>query len=158
MQVLFGKISWFLLALILISRPLAELSGWTPLLRGLKYRRYLGWACGIAALIHGSLFISENRTGFALLLSDFRSYVFWGLAALAVLMVPLLTSNGFSRVILKGRWKLLQKFAYLAFISAAIHVFLIKKEWDALALPIIWGSLWILAWKKRRKFNANGAK
>jgi sulfoxide reductase heme-binding subunit YedZ len=152
-HILFAKISWGLLILILWWRPLAQIANNKFLLRKLPYRKQLGIICGLSAILHVIIYLVGND----LLNIYFTQVSFWsfgnlfgwGNLAFLALLIPLLTSNIFSQRILKGRWKTLQKFSYPAFIFTGIHVALAKGEWIAGLVPVmIWAVLWVWADKK----------
>lgn len=155
-HILFAKISWLLLIVILIMRPLIEVTGDRNLGYLLRYRKNLGIASGIAALLHVGIFL----VGMNLFTTYFtngifwswHSYLGWGSFALVAMMFPLLTSNVFSQRRLRHWWKRVQKISYLVFIFTGVHIAMVKDEWLEAFIPIfIWAILWTWAEIKRAK-------
>ncbi|NCU41746.1 MAG: hypothetical protein EOM19_03420 [Candidatus Moranbacteria bacterium] len=153
---LFGNIAWMLLIIILYSRPLADIfrSRWLFIL--LRYRRQLGIASGVFAILHIGLYIWGNEYFFSYLSEpsflEWNNFILWGILAFIVLLFPFLTSNTFSQRILKRRWKTLQNFSYLAFVFVGMHTWLVKEEMLFTFIPVfIWGGLWSWAYIKKKK-------
>lgn len=81
-----------------------------------------------------------------------NNFLGWGSLALAAMILPLVTSNNFSRRFLGGNWKKLQRLVYPAFIFIGMHIYFLKDDWVAGFLPIIvWLVLWIWAGVKNKK-------
>ena len=155
LQVLFAKISWILLIIILMARPLNDLYHHKILLLILKYRKYLGIICGISAFLHVILFSTAAGS-----LSDFftnglywrlDNFFGWGSIALILMFFPLITSNKYSQVKLKSYWKKVQQLSYPVFILVAVHVVLVKRDWVVLVPVVVWLILWVSAFFKKRR-------
>lgn len=155
-HIVFAKISWILLSIILFWRPLAQILNNKFLLKKLSYRKHLGIICGFSAILHVLIYLIGSGLMSVYFFEEsfwsFKNLFGWGNLALLTLLIPFLTSNNFSQKFLKKRWKTLQQFSYLAFIFTGIHVALAKGEWLAGLLPvIIWAVLWIWARKRFSK-------
>lgn len=156
-HILFAKISWFLLITILLMRPLGDVFSWKFLLRKLIYRKHLGIVCGLAALLHVTIYlIGSDLLSVYFTSSSFWSFenLFgWGNVALLAMLPPFFTSNKLSQKFFKKHWKTLQQFSYPAFIFTGIHVAFARAEWTLGLVPVfIWAVLWIIAKiKKSRK-------
>ncbi|MCK4635967.1 MAG: ferric reductase-like transmembrane domain-containing protein [Candidatus Moranbacteria bacterium] len=154
-HILFAKISWILLIIILFVRPLADIFRWKFLFKILRFRKKLGIICGISAILHVIVYLY----GINSLSSYFSNSIFWkldnflgwGSLALIMMLFPLLTSNIFSQRFFKRKWKSVQRVTYLTFIFTGIHIFLIAGNWFYSLLPVLlWLILWIWAWKIKR--------
>lgn len=158
-HVLFAKISWFLLIAILLMRPLAQIGEWKFLQKNLWIRKQLGIVCGLAALMHVLVYLSESgifaEYFFNPAFWSWKNLFGWGNLALIFLMVPFLTSNKVSQKYFKKDWQILQKFSYPAFVLTAIHVSLVKGQWLVGAVPVlVWLILWI--WAEVKDGNSRG--
>jgi len=156
---IFANLSWILLIVILISRPLAEIVGNKILFRFLRYRKRMGIACGLAAISHVVFFL----IGSGLLGVYFSDPMFWspntffgwGSLALVAMFFPLLTSNNFSLRYFGRHWKKIQRLAYLVFVATAVHVAMVKNDWLTVVAPTtVWLLLWVWAEIKRVKKNS----
>lgn len=154
-HVLFAKISWVLLIIILFVRPLADIFRWKFFLKILRLRKELGIICGISAILHVIVYLYSIN----LLSSYFSNSIFWkldnflgwGSLALIAMLFPLLTSNLFSQKLLKRNWKRVQQITYLTFIFTGIHIFLIAGNWFYGLLPVLfWLILWLWAWRIKK--------
>ena len=157
-HILFAKISWLSLIIILYWRPIAQISNSKFLLKNLHYRKQLGIICGLAGFIHATIYLlSINSLG-----NYFQNEVFWSLnnflgwgsLALVFMFLPLITSNNFSRRFLRGNWKKIQQLVYPTFIFVGLHIYLLKNNWAEGLLPVlIWIVLWSWAGIKNKKEN-----
>ncbi|MFA5986577.1 MAG: ferric reductase-like transmembrane domain-containing protein [Parcubacteria group bacterium] len=154
MHILFAKISWFLLIVILYMRPLAEITGSKELRQIMPMRKHLGIACGVTAFLHVVLYMIDS----GILLTYFTDGIFWSFAnlfgwgniAFVALMIPFLTSNRASQKYFKNRWKKLQMFSYLAFICGGIHVSFATHAIFVGVVPVVgWAIVWGIAQYRR---------
>jgi sulfoxide reductase heme-binding subunit YedZ len=122
----------------------------------LPLRHWLGVILSIAVFIHVFVFASNLNYNFGFLIDpkfwNFKKLIGWGLLAF-VLMIPLfITSNRFSIVLLKKKWKLIQRLAYFFFVAAGIHIYLATGRWYYTILPIAsWAILYIIALIRRNR-------
>lgn len=153
-HIIFAKISWVLLITILMMRPLGEILNWKFFLSKLHYRKQLGIVCGIAALLHVTIYLVENNLLGVYFTNpsfwSFKNLFGWGNIALLAMLPPLLTSNKASQRFFKKYWKSLQKFSYPTFIFTGIHIALSRNELIFGLLPVaIWAIIW--SWAKIKK-------
>jgi sulfoxide reductase heme-binding subunit YedZ len=153
---LFATISWILLIIILYSRPLADIFRLRWLFILLRYRRQLGIASGVFAMLHIGFYLWGNAYFFSYLSEPsflkWDNFILWGILAFIALLLPFLTSNNFSQRILKKKWKMLQNFSYLAFIFVGIHTWLVQEDVLFTLVPVfVWGVLWFWAYRKKRR-------
>ena len=153
---LFGTIAWILLIIILYSRPLADIFRLRWLFILLRYRRQLGIATGISAMLHIGIYLWGNDYFFSYFAEPsfwaWDNFILWGILAFIALLFPFITSNTLSQKILKKKWKLLQSFSYLAFIFVGVHMWFVKEEVLFTLVPVlVWGMLWLWAYRKKRK-------
>ncbi|MBU4216307.1 ferric reductase-like transmembrane domain-containing protein [Candidatus Parcubacteria bacterium] len=152
----FANLSWILLIIILVSRPLAEITKNKILFRVLRYRKQLGVICGLAAIVHVLFFLlGSGLAGIYFLDAEFwslQNFYGWGSLAVVAMLFPLLTSNNFSLHFFGKYWKKIQRGTYLVFIATAIHIAMVKDEWFEVMGPVlIWLFLWTWAELRRRK-------
>lgn len=155
-HIIFAKISWYILIVIMMMRPLAQVSSSGTLMRLLPYRKYLGILCGFAAIFHVVIFLVTSGI-FSIYFFEEQFWTLsnlfgWGNIAFLCLLIPFVTSNRWSQRHLRTRWKKVQLFAYPAFVATAIHVAFATGAYVASLLPlVIWMILWVLAaYRKRR--------
>ncbi len=155
MHILFAKLSWYLLVVILYIRPLAEVTGSREIRQLMSMRKYMGIACGFAAILHVTLYMIESE----MLITYFTDVTFWSFAnlfgwgniAFVALMIPFLTSNSASQKYFTLRWKKLQQVSYLAFIFGGVHVSLATHSIFTGVIPVvIWAIIWGIAQYKRQ--------
>ncbi len=152
-NVFFAELSWWLLIVILYSRPLADIFQKKFFIYIVCKRKILGILCGLSALLHVLIFLTASgHLADFLLDSSFwspNSFFGWGSLALVAMLFPFLTSNRFSQKFLKGKWKNFQRLAYVAFIFTGIHLSMLKGSWLVGFLPVlIWAGLWFWAEKR----------
>ena len=97
----------------------------------LKYRRQIGVAAFIFALIHGWLFFLKRRID----LSDISTYwvYFQGIFTLIIFTLLAITSNNWSIKKLKKNWKRLHQLTYLAMFILVWHIWdKMSGHWDYL--------------------------
>ncbi len=128
-----GLMALRLLVATLAVTPIRRLTGWGAVM-GL--RRMLGlWAFAYAAVHLGFYMIMELDLSVALLLDEAakRRFIFFGLAAFALLVPLALTSTRSAIRRLGGRrWQLLHRLVYPAAILACVHFILRVKgfQWE----------------------------
>lgn len=162
-HLLFADASWFLLIVILYSRPLYDIFHWKFFARIVCLRKQLGIFCGIFALLHAGIYLFGTGMLSSYFVDSFfwspGNFLGWGSFALVAMLFPLLTSNVFSQKVFKKNWKNIQRVSYLAFIFTGIHIAVLKSSFLAGVLPVvIWVILWILAWKKSANYQAIDCK
>ena len=146
-HIIFAWISWCLLILIMIMRPIAQLTSSRKIMRLLPYRKHLGLACGFAAIAHAGIFLVGSGLLYVYMTDpqfwQFSNLFGWGNLALVFLLFPFVTSNRASQRFLKRRWKTMQKFAYPAFIATAIHVAFATGTYVTSLVPL---GMWMILW------------
>ena len=145
-----GKISWAIFFVILIIRPLANITNSNFFKKAILTRKWLGILCGLTAILHALLFLAKYQLWgnywFNSAFWNFSQLYAWGNLALIFLFFPFITSNQISQKILCRRWCFVQKLSYPAFILTGIHIYLVKHDWQLGLLPVfIWAILWIWA-------------
>ena len=134
-----GEWTAYGLVLTLWITPLRQ---WLGALRGLtwlkrlpKYRRGLGIAVFVYALLHLMVHILDNWDPQILFDDLQRLYLLTGFVSFLLLLLLAVTSNNVSMRRLGGkRWKQLHRVVYLAALLAAVHMFLNEKSDSAQAL------------------------
>lgn len=127
------------LALAVVMTPLACLS--RPIQRALWLRRAVGLAAFGGSLVHLWLYVlamrgfSEPGGEWALIWDEaFTPGIVTGWAALALMLLPALTSNDAAMRGLRGAWKRLQRLAWPAAALALIHMAVVH---DGFTLALI---------------------
>lgn len=156
----FANLSWLLLNIILISRPLAVMTRNKYLFKLLRFRRELGILCGLSAIIHASFFLLGSNLILAFFTDShfwsLDSFFGWGSLALILMLAPLLTSNDYSIRFFKKYWKKIQQVTYGVYLATAIHVAMVSEDFLGILLPVsIWLALWLYAQRimKNRAVN-----
>jgi len=143
----FAWAAWITLLIIVLSRPLADLLKAKTLKFLTSKRKYLGWICGLAVILHVFIYATSFNLPlnffFNLSYWSFSTAMGWGLIAFATMIPLILTSNLFSIKLLKKHWKRLQRLTYLFFIASGIHIYLIGGKWLYTLVPM---SIWIILW------------
>lgn len=124
---IFGSISWALLIVIMVVRPLADLFPGILLFRKLVItRRGMGVLSGMAALTHGIgyFYLYPVAIGQSYLWALNQTFLY-GIIALVFSTLLLVTSNNFSIKFLGKKWKWLQRGIYGMFYMTCIHIALI---------------------------------
>ena len=70
-----------------------------------------------------------------------------GVAGLAALLIGTITSNIFSIKLFQRRWKTIQQIAYIAFITASLHLFFLGHDRSYIIVLIIYIGLKV--WERR---------
>src|SRR5207244_4436717 len=116
------------LFLSLSITPVRKLTGWNWLSH---FRRMLGLYAFFYALIHFLIYFGFQRSmSVSRVFNDVlkRPFIFFGMAALAMLIPLAMTStNGMIKRMGARRWKQLHRLAYVAAISGAVHYLLFGK-------------------------------
>lgn len=120
----FGKVSFILLFILLIIKPISTL---IPKLSCLKkyltYRRELGIIIAYFAFAHGLTYLYFIET-------QSWSYpalgIYSGIFAIIIMFLLYITSNTKSMIKLGRKWKILHNFVYLIFYLVILHVIAIK--------------------------------
>lgn len=155
----FAWLSWWLLAVILISRPLLQLTNFKPLSKIILHRKEIGILCGFFAVLHVVVYFFLSTLPISIIWDpnywNFSTFWGWGFLGFILILPPLLTSNKLSMLYLKKAWKKVQIFVYPAFIFAGLHLYFATRNFFASLLPVfIWASIWIGAkLKSKRKTN-----
>ncbi|EKE28163.1 MAG: hypothetical protein ACD_3C00086G0007 [uncultured bacterium (gcode 4)] len=161
----FGTVSWLLLVLVMIIRPLNDIFSRNKLLSFIiKFRRELGILVWVFSIAHAIWAFSEimywenlNSSIDVLrnsILWDYELNYLWGIIAFLISLPLLITSNSMATSILKTKWKILQRLSYFMFIFVGLHIFMIK--WDTWPLYILWFWISIYIWayiKNKRKLK-----
>ena len=104
------------------------------------FRRDIGITGGVLAIVHSvaglfvhlrgqnwQYFLIKAQSGYSIRLDDFGLANYTGLVSGLIIILLLLTSNDFSfRKLNPSMWKNIQRFTYLAFLFAIIHVVFYK--------------------------------
>jgi DMSO/TMAO reductase YedYZ heme-binding membrane subunit len=116
----------------------------------MRWRKQLGILCFWFIFLHWILLeIANFQANMPSLILHPNLFIWMGVIGLIALFIGYITSNIFSIKLLKGNWKLVQQIAYLAFIGAGIHIFLLKQDWSILILLLIYSVLKFFEWKKK---------
>lgn len=144
-----GRYTFYLLLIILFSKPLAVLTGGKFFWKIVSYRRELGVLSFWTFIFHAAgLTYSYQLYRFA----SWPVAVYWGAAAGIGMLILGLTSNKYAVRLLRRNWKRLHRIVYFVFFAALIHIALTRQEY--LLYPIIfllYFGLKILEWTKIKK-------
>ncbi len=124
-----GMIGLVLLTLSLVVTPLRAVTGWNRLIAVRKNLGLLGFFYIAAHFAIFFLFDRERSVTSTLREIVTRQYLWFGTAALA-LMIPLALTSTDAMVLRLGaaRWKLLHRLAYVIGIGAVVHYYLLVKS------------------------------
>jgi len=150
-QTLLYDISHILVFLVMAIRPLADLLPRATWLRPLIFLRKSFGALS-AAIVIAFVLAKVLLFGFGYLLNYFTPE-FWALennfylAHLADVtgLLLLITSNDYSKRLLKKNWKRIQRLAYVYFYASGLYVYLQFGKFSVLAFMIIVSILWVSA-------------
>ena len=134
-----GSLTFNILMIILISKPLVEIFQLNFLRKYLTFRRELGIIVFYNALFHSFILLIMSNYNFNImfnLIKSNKSFAF-GLIALLILFLLFITSNDFSMKKLKRFWKILHRLVYLIPLLIFLHIFFLVKEEAYELLPII---------------------
>lgn len=124
--IILGQLSFWVLTLVIFTKPLARLFPSISLFKILlALRRHTGIASGIFVIAH---VFSQILPGFGLkeVLSSSaamgpKSFQFWGLLGLILILPLFITANNFSTNLLKRNWFRLHKLIHPLYIVVLIH-------------------------------------
>jgi ferredoxin-NADP reductase len=117
-------------------------------LYGLRLRKWFGILVFWLIFLHWWILeIAAYQQWAPLLLLRSNWMIQTGVVWLAALVIAGITSNEFSIHILKRRWKYFQKFAYLAFLGACLHLFFLQHDRTYIIVMIIYAGLKV--WERR---------
>jgi sulfoxide reductase heme-binding subunit YedZ len=129
MSITTGKTALNLLMLCLACTPIQRWLGFNKIL---LWRRPLGLYAFGYALLHFWIFVAlDYRLSLPMILADVSSkrYIYYGLAALALLVPLAVTSDKAWMARLRKNWKRLHRLVYLAAILAVLHFLALSKTW-----------------------------
>lgn len=157
---IFGKLSWYLLIIIVYSRPLADIFNKADFLKKIVCLRKEIWiVCAIFGITHSFwFFLSQNNIAWFLDSYYYLSsnwYWFW-MYALIISIPLLITSNIFSVKLLWKYWKKIQRLTYLFFIFIWIHIIILKPH-DKIQIILIM-AVWLILWIKAYLIKQNNEK
>ena len=147
---LYAKVGWYVLVGVLSTRPLADIFPDLRILRTLiAFRREFGIFSGMMIFAHFIGFLLAGNIPFFSIFKesmywDYKVFLLWGILGLTVAVIVLMTSNNFSMRILKGWWKVIQRFSYLFLLFGGIHIMMIGKTNSIIEVSIV-SILWLLA-------------
>lgn len=134
-----GDMAFRYLALNLIWGSLVALQWWPG--RWARFnilRRHLGVVTFIYALLHFTFYvIREGDSEVAFAQIGEKQYLIVGMFSLLILFVLAMTSNNWSQRLLRTKWKLLHRLAYLAILLVTYHYYLIEKKDWRVTLPFL---------------------
>lgn len=150
LYVLFWKIAYYILLIIMFSRPLRDI--FPKLLKFLNkivlIRKELWIIVWTFAIAHWIWFFIDTDSWVSMIIQwsfwTIDSFLVWWVVAFFVSIPLLFTSNKFSLIKLWKYWKKLQYLAYVMFITTILHIYLIW--WKSLIfwLVLIWVYLFVL--------------
>lgn len=154
----FWEISWYLLIVVMLVRPLNDIFPKCRIFSFLlKFRRELWILVWFSALAHtiGYIKIMQYDNIFWVFTDsntwNVKWLIFWGMLALIVCIPLLLTSNWLSTKLLWKNWKTLQRGAYLMFALVAIHIYIVNwKIWPIIVITI-WFILFSISYFKNNR-------
>ncbi len=138
-----GILAYSLLFIILIIRPLTKLFKKKHYQKISLLIKNLGIICGMLSISHViGYFQKYNLSFWEKLFSDkywnWTLEYSWGVLALILTIILLITSNILAIKILKKYWKILQRICtYSLFITLSIHAFLSVDKLIYIVLPIL---------------------
>lgn len=154
----FAWAAWITLLIIVLSRPLADIFKVQILCFCTGKRKYIGWICGLAVILHVFIYTINFNMPLTFFFNpsywNFSTAFGWGLLAFVSMIPVLLTSNLCSIKLLKKNWKRIQKLTYVFFIASGIHIYMMGEKWLYTLIPMgIWLILWI--WSYLLKLRKN---
>lgn len=157
----FGKISWYLLIIVMFIRPLNDI---LPKLKIfwflMKFRRQLWILIWIFVYAHAIWFIKwmqfDSVTDFIVDSNtwNYKWVVFWWFMALIACTPLLFTANSIATKFLWRKWKTLHRLAYLMFVLVAIHIYIIRWDVSSIIVILLWFIIyWVAYYKNKKKFK-----
>ena len=140
--ILFWQTAFYLLIVIMFSRPLRDIFPKVKILSKIvSIRKELWIIAWCFAFAHVIWYFLENTAPFSIIINpniwSIDSFMAWWFIAFFVAIPLTLTSNTFSMIKMWGKnWKKLQYLAYIMFIATIIHIALVKPS-DAIFMYII---------------------
>ncbi len=154
---IFGTMALYLLVVIMVVRPLADIFPKVLLFKKLVLmRRSIGIFTGMAAMTHGLWFIYKDPS---MLTQDyfysFDSFLLYGSIASIFAFLLLITSNNISVKFLGKKWKWLQRGVHAMFYFTCIHLVLINTskgiDFEPILLALVVFSIRCYAWFLQQK-------
>lgn len=152
-------ISWYLLFLVMIIRPLSDLFSNISILKKLVSLRKEIWIfVALTTIMHWVLLFKIMNAPLIESFFDFTwltilNHMFFAKLWAIISFILLITSNIWSIKILKQKWKWIQRFAYLYFFAWWLHVFLIWKDHSIIALLLMITLIIIWLFAKYKKIQ-----
>lgn len=155
-QKIFAKIAWYLLILIVFSRPLADIFKNLGFLKKIVILRKEIWIlCATFWIAHVvGIYMKFNSTPLEFFTGsnnwNFAWPMAWWMLAFLISIPLLVTSNIASMKFLGKNWKKIQRLTYLFFIFTALHVAFLRPDKMIINIWLVlaWLILRILAYKK----------
>ena len=145
-----GSGGLYLIFLLLLISPLAELTKSKVLLFFKTMRRPFGICSGLLIGIHAIHYV--DYLFWAVMNWEFTLYstaLLSGCIGSIILITLTLTSNNLSQKMLGKKWKLIQQWSYYALLFWLIHAILITQDWSYIILGCIYlWAKWFLMYKK----------
>jgi sulfoxide reductase heme-binding subunit YedZ len=117
----FGKASEYLLAYLLMIKPLGKIFNIKFFITQLSFRRQMGIMTFWLALFHSVMFIYLYEIYEISKFTDVQNFRFYGAVSMIGLCILAVTSNNFAVRTLKKYWKRLHRLVYLIFLFLLIH-------------------------------------
>jgi len=145
----FGELGWMMLTAVMLVRPLSDILPRLKILRTLvMLRREFGIFAAFLIIAHFVGYAVTENIFPELILDgkywDFSEPFAWGLLGIAFSLFVLITSNKFSILLLKKRWKIVQRLSYIFFLCGGIHISLMG-EGSGIVSVIVVAIAWALA-------------
>lgn len=144
-----GSYTFYLLLIILFSKPLAVLTGGKIFWKIVSYRRELGVLSFWTFLVHSAGFAYSYQ------LYRFTAWpapIYWGAIAGVGMVILGFTANNYAVRLLRRNWKKLHRIVYFVFFAALVHIALTRQQYLSY---IIIGSIFLVLklweWKKTKR-------
>ncbi len=142
----FGETGWNILIAVMLIRPVADVFPDLKILRTLAMlRKEFGILSVLLLIAHfvGYFLSQEISVWQGITNPQFwtTGVCVWGFIGITFAIPVLLTSNKFSMILLKRKWKGVQSLTYLLFIFGGIHVALIEDGEGFVVIGIV-----VVAW------------
>jgi DMSO/TMAO reductase YedYZ heme-binding membrane subunit len=146
----YAEIGWYMLTVVMIIRPLADILPRLKILRVLTLlRKEFGIFASLLIYAHfvGYLIV-RNLSVFDVLFAakfwDPSRALSWGVYGLILGLPVLISSNKFSMILLKKSWKKIQHLSYPFFYAGGIHIFMVGED-SGISSMILVSVAWLLA-------------